>query len=103
MRKSWVPAVGAFLALTLGYIVADLSDIRWLGGLVILVIGAGAIGVLYREGGWLRSIAAIVIVAVAFVISHPLGAVLGSYGSLLVVSAVAGVLVFILTPFNARA
>ena len=102
MRKSWVPAAGAFLALTLGFSVADLSDIRWLGGLVILVIGAVAVGVLYREGGWIRSIAAIVIVAAAFAISHPLGVVLGSYGSLLVVSAVSGLIIYLLTPITAR-
>jgi hypothetical protein len=37
--RSPVPAVGAFLSLFLGFGVADLTGIRWLGGLVLLVTG----------------------------------------------------------------
>jgi hypothetical protein len=98
IMKSFIPAFGAFLALFLGFAIADLSDIRWLGGLVLVVIGAIAGFFMFRLAGWGRTLISVGIVALAFIVSHPLGSLLGSYGSLLVVSLIAALLIYVLTP-----
>lgn len=92
------PAVGIFLALVLGFVVADLTDQRWLGGIVLVAIGVIAGYYMVLSAGWVRTILATAVALGAFALSHPMGAVLGSYGSLLLVSAVAGVVVYAITP-----
>jgi hypothetical protein len=92
------PAVAAFLALVLGFTVADLTNIRWLGGLVLILIGSIGAVLLYQRAGLPRTLLSISIVLLAFVLSHPLGSVLGSYGSLFAFSALAGILIYVITP-----
>ncbi len=72
------PAALVFLALTLGFATADFTNVRWLGGVVMLVIGAIAAWIMLGSSGLLRTIAAIGVTALGFVLSHPLGAILGS-------------------------
>lgn len=96
--KSLTPAVSAFLALFLGFALADFSGIRWLGGLFLFVVGVIACFSMYRLAGWSRTLASMGIIVLAFIVSHPLGAVLGSYGSLLVISLIAALLIYVLTP-----
>ncbi len=98
LRSRVTPAVAGFLALVVGFMIADLTNIRWLGGLFMVLIGSlGAIA-MYQRAGLPRTLSAIGIVVVAFVISHPLGSVLGSYGSLLVVATLAALLIYLITP-----
>ncbi len=85
-----------FTALVLGFAIADLSNIRWLGGLVMLVIGSVAAWIMLSSSGLPRTNAAIGVAALGFVLSHPLGAILGSYGALFLVSIVVAGIVWIL-------
>lgn len=103
MPVSWIPALGSFVALVLSFTVADVSNIRWLGGVVLIVLGGISIYVMNRRGGWLRSAFMLLIVGIAFALSHPLGAVLGSYGSLVLVSLIAAAAIYFLTPRQVRA
>lgn len=98
----WVPALGIFVALTLGFTVADVSGTRWLGGLVLVVIGGIAVGYMFVLGGLLRATLTALTLGIAFALSHPLGAILGSYGSLILVSGIAGLFVYFLSPRTAR-
>lgn len=98
VKVTWVPALGIFMALSLGFTVADVSNVRWLGGLLLVAIGGIAVGYMFVLGGPLRAALTVLILGISFALSHPLGAVLGSYGSLLLVSAAAGLIVYFLTP-----
>ena len=91
-----MPSLLVLLALTLGFAVADLTNIRWLGGLVMVGIGAIAFYVMKQEAGILRSLIGVLVVVAGFVASHALGSVLGSYGALLLVSIVCAGVVFLL-------
>lgn len=89
-------ALAGAATLVVGFAVAQLTGARWLGGLV-LIVGAVVIGMLgWRFAGPLRTIASIAVFLVAFVLSHPLGRVIGAWPSVLVVSVLAGVLAFAL-------
>ncbi len=92
-----IPALLVFAALTLGFVVADLTDIRWLGGLVIVGIGAFAVFSMNRVAGVLRMLIGVVVVVVGFILSHALGSMLGSYGALLLVSTVCAVVIYLLS------
>ncbi len=92
-----LPSLLVFLALTLGFAVADLTNIRWLGGLVMVGIGAIAFYLMKQEVGILRTITGVLIVVAGFIFSHVLGSVLGSYGALLVVAGVCAGVIFLLT------
>lgn len=91
------PSLLVFLALTLGFAVADLTNIRWLGGLVMAGIGAVAFYLMKQEVGILRSLIGVLVVIAGFVVSHVLGSVLGSYGALFLVAGVCAGVVFLLT------
>ncbi len=92
-----MPALLVFVALTLGFSVADLTDIRWLGGLVMLGIGAFAVFSMNRVVGVLRTLIGVVVVVVGFILSHMLGSMLGSYGALFLVATVCAVVILLLT------
>jgi len=92
-----IPAFLVFIALTLGFAIADLTDIRWLGGMVMIGIGAFAVFLMIRITGVLRALIGVVVVVVGFILSHALGPVLGSYGALLLVAGLCAVVVYLLT------
>jgi len=92
--KSPVPALGAFLALFLGFATADLTNLRWLGGLVLILIGLLTSLYMFRIAGLGRTLISVVVVVLGFAASHPLG----SYGSLLLVSLIVAVIIYSLTP-----
>lgn len=96
--KSPVPALGAFLALFLGFATADLTSLRWLGGLVLILIGSFTGLYMFRIAGLGRTLVSVVVVVVGFAASHPLGSALGAYGSLLLVSLIAAVIIYLITP-----
>ena len=85
-----------FTALVLGFAVADLSNIRWLGGLIMVVIGGFAAWYMWRSCGPRKTLVALGVVILGFIVSHPLGAILGSYGALFLVSIVVAGIVWIL-------
>lgn len=92
-----MPSLLVFLALTLGFAAADLTNIRWLGGLVMVGIGAIAFFLMKQEAGILRTITGVLVVVSGFVVSHVLGSVLGSYGALFLVASVCAGVIFLLT------
>lgn len=91
------PSLLTFLALTLGFAVAGLTNIRWLGGLVMVGIGAIAFYLMKQETGILRSLVGVLVVVAGFVVSHVLGSVLSSYGALFLVASVCAFVIFLLT------
>gem|GEM_PF-2749850 len=95
-RARITPALLVFVALTLGFAVADLTGIRWLGGLVMVVIGAVAVFSMNRSVGLLRTLIGVVAVVAGFILSHALGSALGSYGALLLVATVCALVVYLL-------
>jgi hypothetical protein len=92
----FAPSLLVFLALTLGFAVADLTNIRWLGGVVMAGIGAIAFYLMKQEVGILRTIIAVLVVIAGFVVSHALGSVMGSYGALFLVATVCAGVVFLI-------
>lgn len=91
------PSLLVFLALTLGFAVADLTNIRWLGGLVMVGIGAIAFYLMKQEVGILRTFIGVLVVIAGFAMSHIVGSVLSSYGALFLVASVCSVAIFLLT------
>ncbi len=91
------PALLVFVALTLGFVVADFTDIRWLGGLLMVGIGAFAVFSMNRVAGVLRTLIGVVVVVIGFILSHALGSMLGSYGALFLVATVCAVVIYLLT------
>ena len=92
------PPILVFLALTLGFTVADLSDVRWLGGLVMLVIGGVAVFLTNRRAGVARTVIGFFVVVVGFISSHALGSLLGAYGALFVVSIACAAVIYFIIP-----
>ena len=92
-----MPALLIFVALTLGFAVADLTNVRWLGGLVMMGIGAYALFLMNRIAGAPRTLIGVVVVVGGFIVSHALGPVLGSYGALFLVASVCAVVIFLIT------
>ena len=92
-----IPAFLVFIALTLGFAIADLTDIRWLGGMIMISIGAFAVILMIRTSGVLRALIGVVMVVVGFMLSHALGPMLGSYGALILVATACSVVVYLLT------
>lgn len=76
-------------SLILGFVVAIASGVRVLGGVVLLIGGGWCAWRLWRMAGPVRTIIVGVVYVAAFVVSHPLGDVIGTWPSLIVVSVVA--------------
>lgn len=83
-------ALTAALTLLAGFAVASLSGNRALGGVVLVAGAALCAWWMARSSGAARTIAALAVVAVLFVVSHPLGLVIGAWPSVLLVAAAAG-------------
>ena len=92
-----IPAFLVFIALTSGFALAELTDIRWLGGMVMIAIGAFAVFLMIRISGVLRALIGVVVVVVGFFLSHILGPMLGSYAALILMATACSVVVYLLT------
>jgi hypothetical protein len=79
-----VVAAAAFLA---GFGVAELTGVRAIGGLVLLAGGAWCAWATLRIAGPAATTALIVIALALFVVSHPLGHVIGAWPAVLVSAA----------------
>ncbi len=94
--KPWlVPVVGA-VSLLVGFGVAQLTGNRPLGGIVLLLGGAWCAWQWWRTAGPWRTVIAVLIFGIAFVVSHPLGNAIGAWPSVVLVSVVAAVLAYLL-------
>ena len=92
-----VTAAVSGLVLIVGFGVAQSTDNRSLGG-VILVLGAIYCAIQWwRCAGALPALLSVGIFVVAFVVSHPLGKVIGSWPSVMLVALVAGASAYALT------
>lgn len=93
-----VPSAIGAVALIVGFGIASVTGVRWLGG-IALIAGAIWCGIKWWQlAGPLRAIIAVLVFGIAFVISHPLGNAIGSWPSVFVVAVLAGVLAYAITP-----
>ena len=97
MTPRLTAALLAALTLIIGFAVASLTGNRALGGIVLLVGGAACAWLWWRLAGPWRAAACVAIAGIAFVVSHPLGAILTSWGSVVLVSAVTAGATYALT------
>lgn len=91
-------ALLAAATLIVGFAVASLTGNRALGGVVLIAGGAVCALMWWRLSGPLRAIAAVAVAGVAFVVSHPLGAVMTSWGAVLLVSVLTAIAAYYITP-----
>jgi hypothetical protein len=83
-------------ALVLGFGVATVTGVRWLGGIVLLVGGVWCARRLWQIARLWRTAVIAVVYIFAFAASHPLGHVIGTWPSVLVVAAVCGAVTYVL-------
>ncbi|MCK9247510.1 MAG: hypothetical protein M0P31_00805 [Solirubrobacteraceae bacterium] len=83
-------AVVAAATLVLGFAVADVTGVRPLGG-IVLFLGALWCGLRWRAARGLPvALGLVAVFLVAFGLSHAVADVLGSWGSVLTLSAIVG-------------
>ena len=93
-----VPSAIGAVALIVGFGIASVTGVRWLGG-IALIAGAIWCGIKWWQlAGPLRAIIAVLVFGIAFVISHPLGNAIGAWPSVFVVAVLADVLAYAITP-----
>jgi len=88
-------AVLAALTLVVGFAVAQLTDVRALGG-AVLVAGVAWCAVRARSAGWWRVTVVVVVGALCFVASHLLAPHLGAWPSVGLVALVLGATTYLL-------
>ncbi|MDC7120106.1 hypothetical protein OMK64_00980 [Cellulomonas fimi] len=81
-------ALIAALTLVVGFAVAQATDVRALGGAVLLAGGAWCAVRAWRPAGPVRTVAVLVVAAACFVVSHLLAPHLGAWPSVLLVAVV---------------
>jgi membrane-bound ClpP family serine protease len=97
-----VPLVAAG-SLIVGFAVADWTGLRWLGAIVLLLGGVCCAVVMLPGWGALRTAVLAVIYVAAFVLSHPLGKVIGSWPAVVLVSIVTAAVGYaLMTPTSRR-
>ncbi len=84
----------AALTLVLGYLVADLSGVRALGGLVLLAGVALCARTWRRRLGTARALLLVGVFLALFVVSHLLAPAIGAWPSVLMVAAAMWVVAF---------
>jgi hypothetical protein len=90
-------ALTTALTLVVGFAVASVTGNRALGGVVLVVGGALCAWWMWREAGAARTLVTLAAALVLFVLSHPLGRVIGAWPSVLLVAAVAGAVAYSLS------
>ena len=83
-------AVVAALTLVMGFAVAQSTGNRALGGVVLVLGTAWCAWMWWRAAGPVVTLVLVGLVVICFVVSHPLGAAIGSWPSVLLVAAVVG-------------
>ena len=97
MTARLAAALLAAITLIAGFAAASLTGNRALGGIVLVIGGAVCAWLWWRLAGPLRALICVAIAGVAFGVSHPLGAILTSWGAVLLASAVTAVAAHALT------
>lgn len=97
MTPRLTAALLAAVTLIVGFAVASLTGNRALGGIVLVIGGAVCAWLWWRIAGPWRAAVCVAIAAAAFVVSHPLGALITSWGAVLLVSAVTAGATYALT------
>ena len=89
MRRlpTWPIAAGSLVA---GFAVADLTGVRALGGIVLVVAAAWCFARWRATAGAGRAVALVVLYAAAFVASHAIADALGTWGAVVTVAGVVG-------------
>ena len=77
------------LTLVLGFAVASVTGNRSLGGVVLVLGGAWSAWLMVRTAGRRPTVLTLVAVVALFVVSHPLGLVIGAWPAVLLVATVA--------------
>ena len=80
----------AALSLVAGFAVADVTGVRALGGVVLVAAAAWCFARWRARAGTARAVALVGLYAAAFVASHALAGVLGSWGAVAAVSVAVG-------------
>ncbi len=90
--------ISALTAATLiiGFALASLTGNRALGGVALLAGGALCAWWMYQVAGLIRMIVVVAIVFALFVLSHPLGHLIGAWPSVFVVAAIGAGVAFAL-------
>src|SRR4051812_5843957 len=100
---SGVPtAVIAALSLVAGFAVAELTDVRALGGVVLLAGVGWCVARSWRTAGWWRVAGVVVVGAAVFVGAHLLGRVVGAWWAVAAAALVLGVATWFLVDVPAR-
>jgi hypothetical protein len=94
--RVWAALLAA-ATLIAGFAAASITGNRALGGVVLVAGGAVCAVMWWRMAGPLRAIVAVAIAGAAFVVSHPLGALITSWGAVLLVSALTAVAAYAIT------
>jgi hypothetical protein len=99
--RATLPALAAatFLA---GFGVAELTGVRALGGLVLLVGGAWCARLAFRLAGPAATVVLVVIALALFVVSHPLGHVIGAWPAVIVSALAVAVAADVVTRISRR-
>ena len=90
-------ALLAAATLILGFIAANATGNRALGAVVLIIGGALCAYLWWKLAGPWRALACVAVAGVAFAVSHPLGAIITSWGSVILVSAVTGAAAYLIT------
>ena len=80
----------AALSLVAGFVVADVTGVRALGGIVLVVAAAWCFARWRARAGTGRAVALVGFYAAAFVASHALADVLGTWGAVATVAVAVG-------------
>lgn len=88
---TWPLAAGSLI---LGFAVADVTGVRALGGIVLVVAAVWCALQWRREVGLGRALRLVALYLVAFALSHLLGLAIGAWPAVLVVSALIGAAVW---------
>lgn len=91
-------AVVAAASLIAGFAVALLTGNRLAGGVVLLAGGVWWAIQLYRIAGAWRTVVVGLVYAASFALSHPLGKVIGSWASVLIVAAATAAVAYRIVP-----
>jgi len=84
------------LSLIAGFAVASLTGVRWLGGVVLLAGGLWCAWRLWSVAGVWRTLVIALVYVGCFAVSHPLGHLIGTWLSVVVVALVAAVTTYAL-------
>lgn len=87
----------AALTLILGFAVASLTGSRTAGGIVLVIGAFYCTWMWWRMAGPWRALACVGIAGIAFLVSHPLGAVITSWGAVLLVAAITAGATYVIT------